>query len=135
MELDIWTDFLREFPPYYQSFSLKMPEYADFICKITKDCFLGRNLSAIQFNNRVIFTTCLGQEKDNNRKPDTVSPQSDGFRAGKNNLKYKVVGWDCVKRTISTSKFSENGQVAVAMAKQENIPCHDYSSLNNIKQK
>lgn len=133
MELDVWTDFLREFSPYYQSFSLKMPEYTDLICKVTEDYFRGRNLSTIQFNNRVIFTTCLCYEKDNSRKPDTVSPQSDGFCAGKNNLKYKVVGWDCGKRTISTNRFSEDGKVVVAMAKQENIQCHHYSSLNKIK--
>lgn len=42
--------------------------------------------------------------KISNRKPRTVSPQSDRFCAGKNDLKYKVLGWECGKRTISTSR-------------------------------
>jgi len=43
--------------------------------------------------------------KIDNRKRSTGSPQSDGFCAGKNYLKYKVLGWECGKKAISTSRI------------------------------
>lgn len=71
--------------------------------------------------------------KINNRKHSTVSPQNDGFCAGKNNLKYSVSVGMWKENNLNKQEVSEDGQAVAGMAKQENILCHDYDNFNKIK--